>query len=319
MTGVGEKTRITISFALALPAMLLLVFSVGCRNHKKTGPQPPDLHACTRLEVSDPCGALNNVLAITPLHAGLFNEDETERLKSYRKYDVTDPRLIRDFADLIVQGAFARHATVAPVGSLVTIACYRGDERVMFLWTQTVYIRFESWDIFKYPNSFDLSPLRSPDLQSFQSRLDCGVQLTRMTTSSMLFRRHLVAYPDPNRWCDLTTRSLWRVHGSKDPATEGAIAGTVFRCPAIRQTGTPSSDRGGLSRVSHYAMNPECRPNSPDDMVLLFESQPGWNRHGGPELFAFDHHDPNGGCALLNDGTVRFVRTKEELSQLRWK
>jgi predicted enzyme involved in methoxymalonyl-ACP biosynthesis len=30
-------------------------------------------------------------------------------------------------------------------------------------------------------------------------------------------------------------------------------------------------------------------------------------------------HDPKGGCALLNDGTVKFIRTKEELQQLRWK
>jgi hypothetical protein len=313
MTGVGEKTRSTISFASALAAMLLLVFCVGC--HRKTGPQPPDLSACTRLEVYDPLGALNFVLSDTPLHAGLFNRDEKEWLKSYRKYDITDPRAIRAFADLVVQGVFLRHATAAPVPNLVTITCYRGDERVMFLWTQTVYIRVENWDIFRYASdSFDLSPLRSPALRSFQSRLDCCFQLTRMTTSSMLFRRHLVAYPDPNRWCDLTTKSLWRMHGSKDPTTENAIAGTSFRCPGMR-----SSDRGGSPRVSHYAMNPQCRPDSPDDTVLLFESQSGWNQHGGPELFSFDHHDPNGGCVLLNDGSVRFIHTKEELSQLRWK
>jgi hypothetical protein len=28
---------------------------------------------------------------------------------------------------------------------------------------------------------------------------------------------------------------------------------------------------------------------------------------------------PKGGCVLLNDGTVKFIRTKEELQQLRWK
>jgi hypothetical protein len=54
-------------------------------------------------------------------------------------------------------------------------------------------------------------------------------------------------------------------------------------------------------------------------MVLLFETKAGWNQHGGPELFTFDNHDPKGGCVLLNDGTVKFIRTKEELHQLRWK
>ena len=54
-------------------------------------------------------------------------------------------------------------------------------------------------------------------------------------------------------------------------------------------------------------------------MVLLFETKAGWNQHGGPELFTFDNHEPKGGCVLLNDGTVKFIRTEEELQKLRWK
>ena len=73
------------------------------------------------------------------------------------------------------------------------------------------------------------------------------------------------------------------------------------------------------SWVSDYAVNPHCEPNSPADTVLLFEATAGWNQHGGPERFTFDNHDPQGGCVLLNDGTVKFIRTKEELQQLRWK
>jgi hypothetical protein len=66
-------------------------------------------------------------------------------------------------------------------------------------------------------------------------------------------------------------------------------------------------------------MNPHRRPDSPPDMVLLFETTAGWNQHGGPELFTFDNHNPRGGLVLLNDGTVKFIRTEEELKQLRWK
>jgi hypothetical protein len=40
---------------------------------------------------------------------------------------------------------------------------------------------------------------------------------------------------------------------------------------------------------------------------------------GGPELFIFDNHDPRGGRVLLNGGTVKFIRTEDELRQLRWK
>ena len=48
--------------------------------------------------------------------------------------------------------------------------------------------------------------------------------------------------------------------------------------------------------------------------VLLWAS---WRK--GRELFAFDNHDPRGGCVLLNDGTVKFIRTEEELHALRWR
>ena len=54
-------------------------------------------------------------------------------------------------------------------------------------------------------------------------------------------------------------------------------------------------------------------------MVLLFETKAGWNQHGGPELFTFDNHDPKGGHVLLKNGTVKFIRTEDELRQLRWK
>jgi len=78
-----------------------------------------------------------------------------------------------------------------------------------------------------------------------------------------------------------------------------------LRCPSVRQ--------------SHYAMNPDCDPNSPPDTVLLFETKTGWNQYGGPELFTFDNHNPKGGCVLLNDGTVKFIRTEEDLHSLHWK
>jgi len=103
----------------------------------------------------------------------------------------------------------------------------------------------------------------------------------------------------------------------------------VFTCPGIhacpdiydyrrvRKASAPSAPVD--TWISDYAMNPNCRADSPKDMVLLFESKAGWNQHGGPELFAFDNHDPKGGLVLLNDGTVKFIRTEEELKQLRWK
>lgn len=111
-------------------------------------------------------------------------------------------------------------------------------------------------------------------------------------------------YPAPRSWCDALEWSF-AGSGAKGKWYESTIKSHI--CPSV-----------GEGR-STYAMNPNCKYESPPDMVLLFETKAGWNQHGGPELFSFDNHDPKGGCVLLNDGTVKFIRTKEELQKLRWK
>jgi hypothetical protein len=115
--------------------------------------------------------------------------------------------------------------------------------------------------------------------------------------------RNKILYPRPSEWCDDILRPY--------PAFGVNAAGNLDPKPHI----CPSAGKGR----NHYAMNPNCKPDSPGDMVLLFETKAGWNQHGGPKLFTFNNHDPKGGCVLLNDGTVKFIRTKEELQQLRWK
>ena len=113
-------------------------------------------------------------------------------------------------------------------------------------------------------------------------------------------------YPAPRRWCDAME---WAFAGTRvrSKRHEIDLKMNVHVCP------------GAGEGENHYAMNPNCKPESPSDIVLLFETKAGWNQHGGPKLFTFDNHDPHGGCVLLNDGTVKFIRTKEELQQLRWK
>ena len=156
----------------------------------------------------------------------------------------------------------------------------------------------------------------------------CATNLYRMGVEFRTMASEGMAWPAPCEWCDVLPRR--RLAGN--PGAAERIM-REFVCPGA-----------GEGRC-HYAMNPACRPGSPPDMVLLFETKAGWNQSGGPELFTFDHHDaqggfvplndgtvkfvlercmfghhnPKGGLVLLHDGTVKFIRTKEELKQLRWK
>jgi len=109
-------------------------------------------------------------------------------------------------------------------------------------------------------------------------------------------------YPSEYKWCDL----LKEYDIEKE-----------FICPADKIAGERCS----------YAMNPYCKPNSPPDIVLLFESKPGWNRSGGKRLLNPDKHYKRNwlwgyktpGCYILfNDKHVEFVYAKD-FNDLKWK
>jgi prepilin-type processing-associated H-X9-DG protein len=73
--------------------------------------------------------------------------------------------------------------------------------------------------------------------------------------------------------------------------------------------------------ASDYAMNTYaelCGTSGPPDLVLVFESRPGWNRAGGPEALTTEHHDGAGCNVLFLGGHVDFIHA-QELARLRWK
>ena len=100
-------------------------------------------------------------------------------------------------------------------------------------------------------------------------------------------------YPTADRWCDL----LEPYFRSNEK---------IFVCPA--------AEKGRC----HYAINPNAKPNSPPDMVLLFETSPGWNKFGGSELLTTENHQGEGYNILFNDYHVEFV-TPEKLAELKPK
>jgi hypothetical protein len=110
-------------------------------------------------------------------------------------------------------------------------------------------------------------------------------------------------YPTADKWCDLIKDDF-----VKDALVCTAKSRKVERCS--------------------YAVNPNCEPNSPADVVLLFETQGGWNQHGGPELLNAQNHPDHKndfwgykipGCnVMFNDGHAEFV-PKKRFAELKWK
>ena len=123
----------------------------------------------------------------------------------------------------------------------------------------------------------------------------CALHLRSLSIAMLMYAQdNNDIYPPADKWCDsLLINGYVQENGN------------LFRC--------------GRDRVGpcSYAMNPYCEPNSPSDTVLLFESKPGWNQSGGPELLNFDNH--RGGCnVVFNDGRIEFVKPKDA-NNLKWK
>jgi hypothetical protein len=139
-------------------------------------------------------------------------------------------------------------------------------------------------------------------------RIPCGSNLMNLGKAMLIYANDNRQYPQPNQWCDLLLK-----HGEVDIEN--------FVCPSIelvlrwplrsgKLLSWPSPKRGRC----HFAMNPNCKPNSPSDTVLLFETKEGWNQFGGPELLTTQRHDGDGCNVLYNDSHVNFEKSIAELN-----
>jgi hypothetical protein len=302
-------------------------------------PKPPDLTTCTRISVRYAGGALDYFFPSTSMQKGVLNEEERKYIRSYDKWTVTDQEQIKAFAQQVSQGTYMgwRWSLMIAKDPPTKIVAYRP-------WGLKVRLRVyggtqirAGWRLFSYDARHPLS-LRGfdpPGLKPLRARWYCGRHLCYLINQGLWEGPH-VGRPhlDPNHWCDTIVEHYRSKHTNPEIDSvevvrmypDTYIAG-VFTCPGVR----PSTDFGDYRSpwreasqpvdiwISDYAMNSNRREDSPGDMVFLFESKPGWNQHGGPELFTFDNHDPKGGLVLLNDGSVKFIRTEEELKRLRWE
>jgi hypothetical protein len=108
-------------------------------------------------------------------------------------------------------------------------------------------------------------------------------------------------YPACEKWCDLLLQG--------QTARDKRSFAELFVCRGAK--------RAGDQERCHYAMNPNCEPNSPNDVVLLVETKGGWNQYGGPEILTTENHAGKGCTVLFNDGTIEFVETRR-IRMLRW-
>ena len=129
------------------------------------------------------------------------------------------------------------------------------------------------------------------------SSVACKSYLRQIAVGAYLYLKENKELPPKDTWTDELHKYM--------------VVTFPFRCP-----GAPKDVR------CSYAINrylPEyTEPNQlPQDLVLFFEIEGGWNVAGGPELLYFDNHNGRANVAFT-DGRVELI-TLEQVNTLRWK
>lgn len=104
-------------------------------------------------------------------------------------------------------------------------------------------------------------------------------------------------WPNGQEWCDVLQNKIPEDHR------------VWFKC------------RGDKVGPCSYALNRHAENMDVKirtNIVLLFESKPGWNQVGGQELLSTNNHNGKGCSIVFWNGRVEFVQTNE-LENLRWK
>jgi prepilin-type processing-associated H-X9-DG protein len=127
-------------------------------------------------------------------------------------------------------------------------------------------------------------------------RMTCGTNLSGIAQAMGTYADgHDGRFPAPAQWCDTLVR-------------DAGLPPVFLRC------------RGVKEGPCNYAMNPAVEAlgtKAPPDMVLLFETAPGWNQVGDATALTTDNHQQDGCNVLFVDGHVEFVKP-EGLNHLRW-
>lgn len=130
-------------------------------------------------------------------------------------------------------------------------------------------------------------------------RTMCATNLKHLGVAMIVYtKNHNDTYPPAENWQDLLIKNC-------------NVNPKQFCCPASKTQEGQSS----------YAININVAGKKvsqvPPDTVLLFETTPGANPAGGPEILTTENHRGELCNILFADDRVRFVKTSD-LSTLRW-
>jgi prepilin-type processing-associated H-X9-DG protein len=146
------------------------------------------------------------------------------------------------------------------------------------------------------------------NIQKSITQYRCILNLSKIQQAMIIYAADFDnKYPPKDKWCDLLIE-------------HARISKEDFICPGSKaKTGQSSyAINENAITLEPLIVRGVKEPNAPPDIVLLFESEPGWNQYGGPELLTIKNHNGRGCYIVFTDGHIEFVR-KQNLHELKWK
>ncbi len=158
--------------------------------------------------------------------------------------------------------------------------------------------------------------------RSFATRMVCGSNLAGIGKAMQAYAEaHDGAFPTPAHWCDTLLSSTNLKPGLLECGPYRRLV-KMHKYP-LERYGYVRWRFGQYLKAGacDYALNPLAAGTgiaADPNLVLVFESGPGWNQVGGPEAITAAHHEGDGANILFQDMHVCFVKT-QEFATLRWK
>jgi hypothetical protein len=118
------------------------------------------------------------------------------------------------------------------------------------------------------------------------SRMYCSTNMAGLGKAMMIYVNNFDGYPTPEKWCDLLIE-----HCEVTPKS--------FLCKEANEG------------PCNYAINKYITNfGATDDpnIVVLFETNPGWNQVGGPEILTLENHKGKGFNVVFLDTHTDFIK-----------
>ncbi len=132
--------------------------------------------------------------------------------------------------------------------------------------------------------------------RQYSPRLICVTNMSGLGRAMLIYVNDFDGYPTPEKWCDLLIEKT-------------DVTPKSFLC------------KGAKEGPCNYAINKylsEIGTAKDPDIVILFETHPGWNQVGGPEILTIENHHGDGCHVVFLDSHVEFIKA-EDISKLKWK